>query len=151
VKQVTVELVQSGIVRYTCSGVTTTASPTAGVFSGSLGSSQDCTAVAAGSYDIFVKGPIHLRRRVTASPLAINPGGNTFNWSATPLLIGDLSGNDNRLELIDVTALIGQWTSSRTVVNLQNAPFDVDDNGFIELADVTWVLANWVSSVVTGD
>ncbi len=151
VKTVTVELVQSGTVTYTCSGVTVTANAAAGLFSGSLGSSPACTNISAGLYDVYVKGPVHLRRRVAAVPVFLNPGVNTFNWSATPLLIGDISGNDNRLELVDVTALIGQWTQSKTPSNTLNAKYDVDDNGFIELADVTWVLANWTASIITGD
>ncbi len=109
-----------------------------------------------GSYDILIKGPAHLQKKMTASPISISSTTPLQDWSGTILMAGDVTGGqdtipDNTVQLGDITAILGVWTQSSTAVVPATQIFDLDANGSIQLGDVTAALGNWVSSVTRGD
>ena len=139
---VTVNLQVGSTVVYT--SVVTTTSNASGVYTGTA------VGILPGTYDVYVKGPVHLRKKMTTTPVALNSGPQTFNWSANKLLAGDMD-NDNDLQLSDITSIIVQWTSSNTPVTPTTSKYDINGNGFISLSDITAAIINWTSIVVPGD
>lgn len=128
---------------YTLNNVTVTPDAAA-VYSGTIPS------INPGNYDVLIQGPIHLRKKLTATPMAIAASVNTADWTATPMLAGDVTG-DNTIQLSDLTGVISVWTQSSTPVTPQNQKYDLDYNGAITLGDVTGIIANWTASIVNGD
>jgi len=142
-KSVTVTLYQSGVQKYNFTNLVTT-SNTAGVYSGSF------TGVLAGNYDIYVKGPVHLRKKVSATVVSLVSGANTNNWTNSILLAGDLNG-DNKLDINDVSTELNSWTSPNVIPTAQTKVYDVDDNGVINIFDMVMFINNWTTPIVNGD
>lgn len=115
-----------------------------GVYSGTV------SGINPGNYDVLIQGPVHLRKKVTSTPLALTASVNTADWSSIQLIAGDVTG-DNTIQLSDLTGVISVWTQSSTPVNAQNQKYDLDYNNSITLGDVTGIIANWTASVILGD
>lgn len=107
-----------------------------------------------GTYDILLKGPSHLRR---AFPnIALNPGQNPLDFTATPLITGDVWGvtsstPDNTIQLGDLTAMLSAWTSASVPISGSTQIFDLNFDGFLNVQDLSQALNNWTSSIVYGD
>ncbi len=104
--------------------------------------------VPVGTYDIYVKGPVHLRKKFAGQ--SIVAGANNLDFSAIALLAGDVQV-DNTIQLSDLTAMISVWTQSDTPVTPANSLYDLDGNGLISLSDLTTIISNWTTSIVNGD
>lgn len=140
-KTVTVDIKQSTNTVWT--GTMSMTSDSTGKYTGTTNISAP-----AGTYDIYVKGPAHLKKRFTSR--SITTTANNFDVSSSTLLSGDFN-NDNTLQIGDVTGIISAWTQSNTPVTSINHLYDVEENDLISLNDVTAVISNWTSSVVSGD
>ncbi len=142
-KTVNVTLAQGSTVRYNFVVITT--GNAAAVYSGNVTGAN----IVPDTYDIYVKGPAHMRKKV-ATGVVLVPGTNSFTWTATPMVIGDVDDN-NQLDINDVAAVINSWIISQTPVSPITKIYDVDDSGFIDIYDAALFVNNWVTSIVNSD
>lgn len=107
------------------------------------------TNIAPGTYNLLVKGPVHLQKNFGS---VIFEAGQTLTKNCTDfaLIIGD-TNNDNWIKMNDLTGIIAVWNSSETPVNDQNRLFDLDENNVIALHDITSVISNWTQSEREGE
>lgn len=108
------------------------------------------TNLPYGTYDVYVKGWAHLRKRV-ASGWTYTGNEENADWSNQKLIAGDVYGNDNVLEMGDVTAMLNAWTESEVAVESTNKIYDLNLDGHISMSDVTMIITNWTVSEVHGD
>jgi hypothetical protein len=102
---------------------------------------------APGTYQIYLKGANSLQRRFDNITLAANQA-NSFDWSATPLLAGDIDSN-NAIDTNDLTAFLGAWFQYRTPVTATNINFDLTNDGFLDIQDLSLIITNWIVSPIT--
>jgi len=138
-KNVLVVLKQGGVEKYRSNAVLVTADAN-GIYSGTI-------TIAPGTYDILIKGPIHLQKKFPN--VTLNQGTNTKDFSSTPLKAGDFDDN-NVLNVFDVGAILNHYTSSSVPVDSLN-PFDIDASGVININDISLVLENYTALEVGGD
>ena len=140
-KNVLVILKQGGVEKYRFAEVNVTAD-SSGVYSGLVEN------IAPGTYDVFIKGPIHLQKKFPN--VTLNQGTNTKDFSLIPLKAGDFN-NDNILNINDIASLLSYYTALSSPVNSQNQKFDIEANGAIDINDVSLVLANYTQREVGGE
>jgi len=140
-KNVRVILKQGGTEKYRFDNVVVS-SNSSGVYSGQV------SGIIPGTYDVFVKGWIHLQKRFAGINLVA--GNNNLDWSSTSLKIGDFN-NDNILNINDVSSILAKYTSLSVPVTADNSLFDVDLGNDINISDVAFVLTNYTSLEVSGD
>ncbi len=111
------------------------------------------SGVAAGTYDIAVKGYAHLRKRL--NNVILTGGTNDIDFTfagADKLLCGDVYVNgsypdgDNTVNSVDVTYLVSKWAVNDAGVSDERA--DVDENGQVNSLDMTKTVNNYA---VIGD
>jgi len=141
-KLVRVILRQGNIPAYTFDNVAVAADAT-GIYSGSVNN------INSGNYDVFIKGPAHLQKKMTATPLSLTTGTNGVDWSTAILIAGDFDNNNN-IDIIDVASLINSWVQSSTPVTTSTQKYDYNESGFIDILDVAGVINNWTVSTVSG-
>ena len=113
-----------------------------GVYLGSVGN------ITPGTYDVYIKGPIHLQKRFTS--ISISSGSNSQDWSGVTLKAGDFDAN-NVLNIIDIAGMLAEYTALSVPANQSNQKFDIDANGVINIIDVALVLTNYTALEVPGD
>jgi hypothetical protein len=102
--------------------------------------------VTPGSYDVYIKGPIHKRKKM---PTSINiTSGETTNasWTTTILPTGDING-DNYVNITDYSLLAGQFAPG--VIKSGNTS-DLNFNTFVDLGDYSLLAGNF-NILVPGD
>ncbi len=114
-----------------------------GVYSGTV------TNIPAGTYEILVKGPVHLQKNLGSVTFAQNETVDK-DWSGTILKAGDFD-NNNELNIDDISDILVKFTALSVPVNDTNRVFDPNNNGTIDIDDITDVLVNFTSLVVSGD
>jgi len=140
-KNVLVILKQGGVEKYRFAEVNVNAD-SSGVYSGLVEN------IAPGTYDILIKGPVHLQKKFPN--VTLNQGANTKDFSLIPLKAGDFN-NDNVLNINDIGSLLSYYTALSSPVNSQNQKFDIDASGVININDISLVLANYTALEVRGD
>jgi len=112
-------------------------------------------------YQVFVKAPVSLRKKVGV--VDIQPGNwqikimkNSYssNWPFEPVLIGDFSqveSSANKIDILDITALKEKFTDLEVALNANNALFDVNHNGKVDILDIGLVMSNWQELFIAGD
>jgi len=120
----------------------TTSSNQGGVYSGEVGD------IAVGTYDVYVKGPVHLQKKF--ANVSLNQGSNSEDWSGVALKAGDFDDN-NVLNISDIAAMLAEYTALSVPVNQSNQKFDIDANGVINIIDIALILANYTALEVPGD
>ncbi len=96
------------------------------------------TGIAAGSYELWIKGPKHLAQTVLFS----NAGGSAANVNVI-LPAGD-SNNDNSIDSSDFTALIGSFNSDAAIPGSGYDPnADFNGDGSVDSSDFTLLIGNF--------
>ncbi len=117
----------------------TVTSDTTGMYSATL------SGITPGAYDILVKGPAHLRKKMTSSPISISAATPLQDWTTTPLLAGDIN-NDNKIDLLDYSLLALKFNPGAT----QTAVEDLNFDGKVDLLDYSLLALNF-NPGVSGD
>ncbi len=117
--------------------------PTAPIALGNLPISASGT-----SYDVFIKDPTHLQKKL--GTLVFNFGTNSTvpTLGGPTLKAGDFDGT-GVLNALDVTSILNQYTQLSKPAS--GSIYDVDQNGKIELYDISYVLANYTDFNIAGD
>lgn len=105
------------------------------------------TDVRPGNYEVLIKGDGYLQKKFEVT---INRGRNSFDWSKTPLLLGDFN-SDNVFEAKDVAEIMSYYTEEINPVSDETKVFDIDLSGFIDMKDVNLVLDNFKVLRLEGD
>lgn len=136
-KTVNVVLMQGATQTGSFNNVALTAS--GNVYSGSIPN------IDGGTYDIYIKGPAHLRKK--------NPGitissAGTQNWPTTPpiLLAGDVS-QDNRVDTSDYSLMLLKFNP--TLVQ-PNTTADINFDSKVDTTDYSLMLLNF-NPLISGD
>jgi hypothetical protein len=123
-----------------------------GVFS--LGSPIELSGVSIAqggtTYDVFVKSPGRLRRKLGS--MSFVSGANTAPsaWSSIKILAGDFDDN-NILNIVDIGKMLSVYTALSVPVDSENSVYDIDANGIINITDVAIVLSNYTALEINGD
>lgn len=133
-RKVKVILKQGDVVKYTVSDVNTVANAS-GVYSGTLPN------LAVGTYDVYIKGPAHLKEKFAS--VTLNSGPNSLDWSGTVMKAGDLSG-DNFVSIVD----IGTLTDAYYPKNIPGSLADFNLDGSVNTVDIGMLLDNYGQGVV---
>jgi hypothetical protein len=110
-----------------------------GVYTGSTDN------IPPGTYHIYIKGPRHLQKKF--ENIAINLGVNTYNWSNDSrflLLAGDILGNDNFVNALDLGKIIEDYFPNTPA----NSIADLNLDGTVNSIDIGFVIENYFR---TGD
>ena len=91
--------------------------------------------IAAGSYDIFIKGPIHLTTKIGYN---FAPGTSLIDFSSGPLLAGDVLTNDE-VDIFDYGQLVTDFGSRYP----GSSPGDLDLDDDIDIFDYSYLVANF--------
>jgi hypothetical protein len=110
-------------------------------FLGTLPVSGDKNGVYAGTiisvipdtYDILVKGWVHLQKKFTN--IILNQGSNTQDWSEIELLAGDANG-DNKVNIQDLGVLARDYHQSES-------PADFNLDGIVNIQDFRFIAVNY--------
>jgi len=106
-------------------------------------------------YDIFVKTPVSLRKKL--GTLVLKPGTNAAptEWAQIQLKTGDFWQSPraewNVLNLRDLSQILNVYTQLQIATTATNKQFDVNFDGFIDIMDVAIVLSNYTQLEVRGD
>jgi hypothetical protein len=133
-RKVKVTLKQADVVKYTFSDVNTTADA-AGVYSGTVSN------LAIGTYDVYVKGPAHLKEKFAS--VNLNSGPNSADWSGTEMKAGDSDGN-NFINMVDIGMVIQDYYPKNVPGTL--ADFNLD--GSVNSVDIGMVIENYYKGVL---
>lgn len=107
------------------------------------------------SYDLLVKTPFSLRKKLGS--MMLRPGLNTApaNWAEQQLKTGDFWQNPraewNVINLRDITQMLSIYTQLQVPINETNRKFDVNFDRIIDIMDIAIVLSNYTAIEVKGD
>lgn len=108
--------------------------------------------VTPGTYTVYIKGPSHLARK-KADPVVIDDSSPAIDFSATPLMVGDLVGNpisfggqDGIFNIVDFQPFIfifrtGSSHQISEYPNRQNTDLNMD--GVIDITDLIPMISNY--------
>lgn len=102
-----------------------------GIYSGQIAD------IAPGTYDIYLTGRAHLRKRF--ADVTLEEGGNNQDWSGTSLPAGD-TNNDNQVNQDD----INQLTQDYLTANKPPSDFNLD--GRVDMIDFGLLAENFLSA-----
>ena len=105
--------------------------------------------IPIGTYDVFIKGPSHLQKNFGAVEFIADQTVER-NWTSVGLLVGDFN-NDNKLNIMDVAAILTKYTALSVPVDDANRIYDVNGNGVINISDVALTLTNYTVLSRNGD
>lgn len=99
--------------------------------------------ITFGQYDILVRGPSHLQKKFAIS---LTSGVSAFNWTATPLLAGDITGEpdntqDNIIDVSDLGLIISVFNPTGSVV--AGTAADLNDDGKVDVSDLGLLISNF--------
>jgi len=129
-KEVSVTLKQGGATAASFDSVSV-ASFENGLYSGLL------TDLDPGTYDILVKGPVHLQQKFANIELV--EGLNEESWSETPLLAGDVQP-DNKVNTFDFAILASHFGANMPP---GGSPADFDLDGDVDIFDFVLISENY--------
>jgi len=100
-------------------------------------------APAPGTYDVFVRFPPFLQKKVTSTT-------NSFP-TPTSIITGDFNV-DYYLNLLDISRLLSHYTQIRRPLDTPDLDrFDVNHDNFITIADIALILTNYSQLQVPAD
>ena len=105
-----------------------------GLYSGAI----DISGLKMQTYDIFIKGWAHLRKKFAG--VNLGAGNNHQDWSNQALLAGDLN-DDNLVNGIDLSILLNNIFKSGTSLS-GSLRGDLNADNFIDGADLSILLSN---------
>lgn len=145
-KTVRVILKQGEVEKYHFDSVAVN-SDAAGVYSGNT------PEITPGAYEVFIKGPAHLQKKFGS--VNINSGMPTQDWSATPLLAGDVwsqpdsTYHDNKITTEDIISVLNMWTDFSVNVP-PNTLQDLNGDNKITNEDIRTLLVNYNLPTIYG-
>jgi hypothetical protein len=86
-----------------------------------------------GTYDVFIKGWVHLQKKFT--DVILNKGDNHQDWSDTELLTGD-ADNNNQINIQDLGVLARDYRES-------SSPADFNLDGIVNIQDFRYIAINY--------
>lgn len=107
--------------------------------------------VPAGTYNVFVKSPSHLQRRVATNLTLVEGQALIKNWTGAQqqLLVGDVNST-NTITIDDVATVLSKYTD--LVVSVPpGTPEDVNADGRITVDDIALTLLNYANFTINGD
>lgn len=106
-------------------------------------------------YVVYLKTTWSLRRKL--GEIFIAPGENKapLDWVKFPLLVGDFittpQEQSNKINILDLSAMLRVYTQLTTPVTATNQQFDVNYDSQIDILDLSLVLSNYTKLEVVGD
>lgn len=99
--------------------------------------------ITPGTYDVYIKGPAHLQRRI---PKVSAFGNITIDQRQNPLRAGDIAGGpnnspDNMVDASDLGLLISRFNP--TVPLPTNTTWDLNDDKVIDISDLAILISNF--------
>lgn len=89
-----------------------------------------------GTYDVYIKGPVHLRKKIPGIIVSV---AGTQNWPATPILfVGDIS-QDNHVDTSDYSRMLLKFNPMIT----QNTIEDINFDNKVDITDYSLMLLNF--------
>lgn len=109
--------------------------------------------------EVYVKTDHTLRKKIgTISPSMANNNNAIILNSQSILVAGDFvrgqvdgKQESNKITILDITEMLAVYTDLQVTVNDNNAQFDLDKNGIIDIFDVSIVISNFTDTVIRGD
>lgn len=105
--------------------------------------------VSPGTYTALIKGPIHLQKNFSEVTVVADQVVDK-DWTIEAIKAGDFN-NDNKLNIMDFSAILSQYTALSVRVDESNQLYDVDGSGVIDITDIALVLSNYTALEVHGD
>ncbi|MFH1841130.1 MAG: cohesin domain-containing protein [Candidatus Shapirobacteria bacterium] len=105
--------------------------------------------LAVGEYAVGIKGWVHLQKNCASATLTA--GQTTIVDCTTDYLKAGDFDNNNLLNINDISALIGKYTTLNVPVDEYNRRFDVDANNVINIVDLSLVISNYTALNISGD
>lgn len=102
-----------------------------GTYSGTV------TNIIPGTYDVYIKGWVHLQKKFAS--IALNPGTNTQDFSNILLKAGDAIDN-NRIDIYDYNKVVEHF-GPRMPAGGSIADFDLD--GDVDIFDYNYLVGNF--------
>lgn len=99
--------------------------------------------LSPGTYDIYIKGPVHLRKKFASVSLV--SGTSNHDFSATPLKTGDING-DNKVDTTDYSRMLLKFNPTL----VQNTVEDINFDNRVDTTDYSLMLLNF-NPLVGGD
>ncbi|HWA51608.1 MAG TPA: fibronectin type III domain-containing protein [Patescibacteria group bacterium] len=140
---VSLMLKNGGTTVFSANGINVT-SDANGIYSGSI----DLGATSNGTYDIYIKEPVHLQKKFASEVIA--SGSNNIDLTSNPLLAGDFN-SDNQITIADIAKVLSVYTALTVPVNSNNQIYDINGDGNINIVDIAMALSNYTALVVPGD
>ncbi|KKS32423.1 MAG: Fibronectin type III domain-containing protein [Candidatus Amesbacteria bacterium GW2011_GWA2_42_12] len=108
------------------------------IFSGSIPN------IDGGTYDVYLKGPVHLRKKIPAITVSV---AGTLNWPTSPptLLTGDIAVN-NFVDATDYSTMLLTFNP----ILIQNSVSDLNFDNKVDTTDYSLLLLNF-NPLVGGD
>ncbi len=106
-------------------------------------------------YLVYIKTNWSLRRKL--GEILLVPGENkaSLDWVKTPMLVGDFittpQEQSNKINILDLSAMLRVYTQLSTPVTATNQQFDVNYDNRIDILDLSLVLSNYTKLEVVGD
>lgn len=117
-------------------GNATFASDSSGKYTGTITAN-----IPAGTYDLYLKGPAHLRKKFIG--VGLNLGNNQVDFTSTPLLAGDVN-QDNKVDLLDYSAMVLVYEPGVT----KSSSADLNFDGKVDLLDYSLLVTNYRPGVL---
>ncbi|KKS32422.1 MAG: hypothetical protein UU93_C0007G0027 [Candidatus Amesbacteria bacterium GW2011_GWA2_42_12] len=99
--------------------------------------------LSPGTYDIYIKGPVHLRKKFPS--ISLITGTNNLDFSATMLKTGDIDGY-NKVDTTDYSLMLLNFNPTL----VQNVTEDINFDNKVDTTDYSLMLLNF-NPLVGGD
>lgn len=99
--------------------------------------------LSPGTYDIYIKGPVHLRKKFAS--VSLTSGTNNLDFTATPLKTGDIH-TDNKVDTTDYSRMLLKFNPTL----VQNTVEDINFDNRVDTTDYSLMLLNF-NPLVGGD
>lgn len=92
--------------------------------------------LSPGTYDIYIKGPVHLRKKFASAPLT--SGINNLDLTVIPLKTGDI-GTNNKVDTTDYSRMLLKFNPTL----VQNTVEDINFDSRVDTSDYSLMLLNF--------
>lgn len=92
--------------------------------------------LSPGTYDIYIKGPVHLRKKFAS--VSLTSGTNNLDFTATPLKTGDIH-TDNKVDTTDYSRMLLKFNPTL----VQNTVEDINFDNRVDTTDYSLMLLNF--------
>jgi len=129
-KNVKVILKQQDQEKYRFNSVTVNADAN-GIYSSTISN------ITPDTYDIFIKGPVHLQKKFAS--VTLNSGTNSKDWSGTTLKAGDAVDN-NKIDIYDYNKVVEHFGPR---IPQGGSPADFDFDNDVDIFDYNLLVSNF--------